>query len=271
MQLPAGASDSELEEQIIQHLAATAAMRRTHPFGRREGQRNRSSRHGRSQFLVFSAHPGTPPPSHVSSPLTPVMGENEPAASTIASPSTPHRSGVNEQSEHTIQFPSVLADQSSSSSGTTVMPSLHQGTSVNDRINLSHSSPPSQSRAAPSEFQSFSESLKSRISAVSMRFNESISRGTRGWKERLFSRNISMSDFGSEVRREVNAGIASVSRMMERLETRDNERDNQVSVSTYLTDCSVSERDQDNADAGRDSPLNESSATASHAATSAFA
>lgn len=30
-----------------------------------------------------------------------------------------------------------------------------------------------------------------------------------------------MSDLGSEVRREVNAGIATVSRMMERLETRD--------------------------------------------------
>lgn len=30
-----------------------------------------------------------------------------------------------------------------------------------------------------------------------------------------------MSDIGSEVRREVNAGIATVSRMMERFETRD--------------------------------------------------
>lgn len=33
-----------------------------------------------------------------------------------------------------------------------------------------------------------------------------------------------MADLGSEVRREVNAGIASVSRMMERLETRGNNR-----------------------------------------------
>ena len=33
-----------------------------------------------------------------------------------------------------------------------------------------------------------------------------------------------MADLGSEVRREVNAGIASVSRMMERLETRGNSR-----------------------------------------------
>ena len=33
-----------------------------------------------------------------------------------------------------------------------------------------------------------------------------------------------MADLGSEVRREVNAGIASVSRMMERLETRGSSR-----------------------------------------------
>lgn len=33
-----------------------------------------------------------------------------------------------------------------------------------------------------------------------------------------------MADIGSEVRREVNAGIATVSRMMERLESRDNNR-----------------------------------------------
>ena len=33
-----------------------------------------------------------------------------------------------------------------------------------------------------------------------------------------------MSDIGSEVRREVNAGIATVSRMMEHLDTRDNTR-----------------------------------------------
>jgi len=39
-----------------------------------------------------------------------------------------------------------------------------------------------------------------------------------------------MSDIGSEVRREVNAGIATVSRMMERLETRSNGRPNNDSV-----------------------------------------
>jgi E3 ubiquitin-protein ligase RHF len=43
-------------------------------------------------------------------------------------------------------------------------------------------------------------------------------------KEKLFSRNSSMANLGSKVRREVNAKIASVSRMMERLETSGNSR-----------------------------------------------
>lgn len=62
------------------------------------------------------------------------------------------------------------------------------------------------------------------FSFVQLRYKESITKSTRGWKERLFSRNSSVADLGSEVRREVNAGIASVSRMMERLETRGGSR-----------------------------------------------
>lgn len=43
MQLPVGANSAELEERIIQHLAAAAAMGRAHHISRREGQRIRSS------------------------------------------------------------------------------------------------------------------------------------------------------------------------------------------------------------------------------------
>lgn len=56
MQLPVNASESELEERIIQHLAAAAAMGRARQLARREGQRSRSSQ-GRPRFLVFSTHP----------------------------------------------------------------------------------------------------------------------------------------------------------------------------------------------------------------------
>ncbi|KAG5252977.1 hypothetical protein OIU76_021181 [Salix suchowensis] len=268
--LPVGVSDSELEERIIQHLAAAAAMGRTRHFSRREGQRNRASSHGRPHFLVFSTHPGAQPSGHVSSSLTQIGAENEPAPVTVASPSTPLTSGGDELSQQALQSPSVLTDQSSSASGSTAMPANHQGFSFNNRSASNQSSLPNQDRAGPSEFQSFSESLKSRLNAVSMRYKESISRSTRGWKERLFSRNSSMSDPSSEVRREGNAGIATVSSVMEHLETRDNSGDNQVSVSNNMTDRSNVERsNQNNAAAHIESPLNEGSTPAACAASSA--
>ncbi|KAF9680777.1 hypothetical protein SADUNF_Sadunf06G0156800 [Salix dunnii] len=267
--LPVGVSDSELEERIFQHLAA-AAIGRTHHLGRREGQRNRSSPHGRPSFLVFSTHPGAQPSGHDSSSLSQLGGENEPAAGSVASPSTPRTSVEDEPSQQALQLPSILSDQSSSASRSTVMPANCQGLSFNNRSTSSQSALPNQDRVGPSEFQSFPISLKSRLNAVSMRYKESISRSTRAWKERLFSRNSSMSDLGPEVQREVNAGMATVSRMMDRLETRDNSGANQVSVLTHRTDRSVAERsNQNNADTHTEIPLNEGSSPVSCAARSA--
>ncbi|KAL6496367.1 E3 ubiquitin-protein ligase rhf2a [Orobanche gracilis] len=54
--LPVGVNDAELEDRIIQHLAAAAAMGRTQRIARREG-RIRSSAHARPQFVVYSPHP----------------------------------------------------------------------------------------------------------------------------------------------------------------------------------------------------------------------
>lgn len=54
-----------------------------------------------------------------------------------------------------------------------------------------------------------------------VRYKDSITKSASGWRERWFSRSNSLSDLGSEVRREVNAGIAAVSRMMERHDARD--------------------------------------------------
>lgn len=59
------------------------------------------------------------------------------------------------------------------------------------------------------------------VSLNNARYKDSITKNTRGWKERWLSRSDTISSLGSDVRREVNAGIAAVSRMMERLETRD--------------------------------------------------
>ncbi|KAH1195477.1 E3 ubiquitin-protein ligase RHF2A [Glycine max] len=104
------------------------------------------------------------------------------------------------------------------------------------------SSPVVQDRAESSELQSFSDSLRSRLNAVSMRYKESISKGTRGWKERLFSHSSSMSELGSETRRrEMKAGIASVSRLMESLETSENNRAVGTSLSNqnHIEDSSM--------------------------------
>ncbi|XP_044481782.1 E3 ubiquitin-protein ligase RHF2A-like [Mangifera indica] len=242
--LPVGANDAELEERIIQHLAAAAAMGRARHISRREGHRNRSSAHGRPQFLVFSGHPNSTPAGPVSS--SPIQrGEGEPAPT--ATPSSPPSVGE-DPSRSNVQLLSVQGDNGlASPSGSNALSPNKQGNTANNRSSPNQSSPNSQDRAGPSEFQSFSESLKSRFNAVSMRYKESISKSTRGWKERFFSRNNTTADLGSEGRREVNTGIgiATVSRMMEHLETRDNVRTDTASV-TNGTNSLVTELNNPN-------------------------
>lgn len=60
MQLQISASNSEIQERIIQHLAASAAMGRARQLARIEGRRSRSSAQGHPHFLVFSTHPNGP-------------------------------------------------------------------------------------------------------------------------------------------------------------------------------------------------------------------
>lgn len=79
-----------------------------------------------------------------------------------------------------------------------------------------------------------------------------------------------MSDMGSEVRPEVNAGITTVSRMMEHLETRDSDRTTENSPSTTnLVDGSVAgPSDQHVTDNGGDNLLRDNTTNASCAAGS---
>lgn len=268
--LPVGANDAELEERIIQHLAAAAAMGRARHIARREGQRTRSSAQGRPQFLVFSAHPSTPQAGPASS--SPAQrGEDEPAPAITAAMPSSLPTAVGEESSQltTSQLSSQAEEITASASGSIIHTTNQHGTSSNNRRSPGQSLPSGQDKAGPSEFQSFSESLKSRFNAVSMRYKESISKSTRGWKERLFSRNTSMADIGSDVRREVNAGIATVSRMMEHLETRDNSRTTPSSVSDSSEDTSSpSLGDQRMAETGAHNPLGDTNVQASCAASS---
>lgn len=129
MQLPVGASDTDLEERILQHLTAAAAMGRAHHFGRRESHRNRSAAHGRPHFFVFSAHPGGAPPGPVTQ-----GGGNEPATLAGASPSVPLSSSGNDSSQHMLQFHPIQTNQNSSSaSGSAVAQATRRGFSFNNR------------------------------------------------------------------------------------------------------------------------------------------
>ncbi|XP_042511337.1 E3 ubiquitin-protein ligase RHF2A-like isoform X2 [Macadamia integrifolia] len=267
--LPVGANDADLEERIIQHLAAAAAMGRAHHIARREGQRSRASAQGRPQFLVFSSHPNAPAAGPVTVSSAP-RGDNEHAPAVIAGgPSVALAAVGEEPSERTPQpSPGQTNWSTSPASGSNVSVANRHGLSFNSRSSGSQSSTVNHDRAGPSDFQSFSESLKSRFNSVSMRYKESISKSTRGWKERLFSRNNSIVDLGSEVRREVNAGIVSVSRMMERLETRENSKAAGSSVSNNPEGPVAEHSNQNIAESNGNNPLSSSSPSASCTASS---
>ncbi|KAG2259479.1 hypothetical protein Bca52824_078773 [Brassica carinata] len=67
-----------------------------------------------------------------------------------------------------------------------------------------------------------------------------------------------MADIGSEVKREVSAGIATVSRLMERLETRENgTRPGTESVSENNTNAELNNEHSRRSEAGDAHSLNE--------------
>lgn len=127
MQLPVGASDPDLEERILQHLTAAAAMGRAHHFGRRQSHRTRSDAQGRPRFFVFSAHPGTQP-----GPVAQV-GETEPATLAVASPSTPLASAGDDSSQNILQFHPIQTDQNSAASVSAGAQANSHGLSFNNR------------------------------------------------------------------------------------------------------------------------------------------
>lgn len=125
MQLPVGATDAELEDRIIQHLAAAAAMGRARHFARREGQRNRSSAQGRPHFLVFSTNSNAPSATASSSPTEAGDGETNPSITVSGSSHIPL--GINDEpvQPNTPQRPI----QSVQASGSRVITENQHGTS----------------------------------------------------------------------------------------------------------------------------------------------
>uniref|UniRef100_A0A804MWN0 RING-type E3 ubiquitin transferase n=1 Tax=Zea mays TaxID=4577 RepID=A0A804MWN0_MAIZE len=205
-EVPVDADDAEIEERIMQHLAAAAAIRRSHRHARREGRRSSraAAAHGhghpqpQTQVLFFpSAGEATPGGSGSPSPHP----RQEHAASSVVSPPP---------------LPAVASAEGTDADSTA---SVGGAVGPDDR---SQSSPVNHDEAGPSaDAQSFSDTIKSRLQSVSTKYKDSITKSTRGWKERWFAQSSAMSNLGSEMRREVGAGIAAVSRMIEKqLETR---------------------------------------------------
>ncbi|CAM8884873.1 unnamed protein product [Rhodiola kirilowii] len=203
--LPAGTNIHELEERIIQHLTAAAAMGRARHMARREGHRSRS--HGRPQFTAGSPHTDSSSADH----FAPGEGEDEATTTNVGSPSRALPPTAEESMHHDIHASSIQGERVSGST-----PSHPRNVHVS--LNHRQYSPSQDDSAGPSDLHSFSETLKSRFNAISLRYKESISKNARGWKERLFSRNPPVSEYASEVRRDVNDGMATISRMMDRLE-----------------------------------------------------
>ncbi|XP_062108423.1 E3 ubiquitin-protein ligase RHF1A isoform X2 [Humulus lupulus] len=102
-----------------------------------------------------------------------------------------------------------------------VVPStdINGGTPFKTRV--LYSQPPSvhpQRPSPPSETSTLSDLLKSKWSAASARYKESLSKSTRGLKEKLLARNNSVKELSKGVQREMSAGIAGVARMIERFD-----------------------------------------------------
>ncbi|XP_073022779.1 E3 ubiquitin-protein ligase RHF2A-like isoform X1 [Primulina eburnea] len=228
-ELPISASDSEFEERIIQHLATSAAMGRARQLARIEGRRSRTSAQGHPHFLLFSTHPNGPSATMVASSVNERDGSSTPPVVRIVASNSSLLS-IGEDSMQLITGPS-------STRGSIAAANQHGVSSTNWR-SPTQTSPSGQERVGSSDFQSFSESLKSRVSAWSMKYKESLTRSTRGWKEKLFTRNISASCSSTEVLREVDHSIAPASRLMDHLEIREEDRTNIASKSGGTVDSS---------------------------------
>lgn len=196
-EVPAYINDSDFEDRIMQHLAASAAVSRVR-FRRRE--RHRTSGFGPSD---------TPEDSVFTSP-----------ANSSGSPHINATSPMDSHSQTSDRAP-VSFEHSSPINlfvNPRLSPAVDRDGPTERRVLFRKAEPDSPQRASPSEACSLSESIKSKWSVASARYKESISKGTRGLKEKLLARNNSVKELSKGVQREMTAGLAGVTRMIERLD-----------------------------------------------------
>ena len=152
-------------------------MGRARHGARREGHRSRSSTQGHPQLRVFSPHSNASPP-HPPMPSSPSQRDE---SDTVTNLPLSHQNTLGEGSLRSNTQPQVSPSNNRS------VPELSPFNWLCSymqpmwafpclTIHRSPNQPTSsdQDRAGPSELQSFSESLKSRLNAVSMRYPISI-------------------------------------------------------------------------------------------------
>ncbi|KAF5951010.1 hypothetical protein HYC85_013003 [Camellia sinensis] len=206
--------DSDFDERIMRHFAAAARRAR---YVERRG-RPRSSGIG-PPLVLLSVPTGDLPP-----------------------PDVQHMRTTSPEERQTSSYEFSEGDSPTFSTQRSVVPevvnvepkSVGNGECCNKPRVLC--SPESPQRPSSSEFLAFSESVKLKFSAASARYKESISKSTRGFKEKLLAQNISVRELGRGVQREMNAGIAGVAQMIERLDL----PSKRTGISVPLSSCSTS-------------------------------
>ncbi|CAK7326988.1 unnamed protein product [Dovyalis caffra] len=194
--------DSDFDEHVMQHLAAAAASRARYV---RKRERQSSTGFGSSQVLAFTS-PEHVPTVHQTYTSPEEVQTLSYGSSVINSP-TPGSPSINIQNLSSVAPPVV--NQVST-------------TAVNSPFNprVLFRQPPTDTPQGQGslELLSLSDSIKSKWFAASARYKESLSKSTRGIKEKLVARNNSVKELSKEVQREMSAGIAGVARMIERLD-----------------------------------------------------
>ncbi|KAL8242779.1 hypothetical protein R6Q59_013081 [Mikania micrantha] len=190
-------ADSEFEEQFIRTFEA--ASRSMH-FGRRRNNR-RLLGDGPSQI-----HPSVP------------RVDASTGQELYTSLEDFHSLGYASLQDNVASSSSISSslDQTSSYAGSHISNMTSQ--TPENRVIDNQSPNRSPGRPIAADMHAFSESVKSKFSAASARYKESISKGTQGLRAKLLAKNSSVKELSKGVQREMSAGIAGVARIFERLD-----------------------------------------------------
>ncbi|KAI3459359.1 hypothetical protein Pfo_016022 [Paulownia fortunei] len=187
------ADDSDFEQRVMRQFAAVFS--KAHSISRRRRQMTPAV--GPSQIL--SSVPATNMPNVTQINSSTEEHQNPASRSSDSDSATSARAPTVTQPASSIMFPSFELAPSHAAENSQSLP---------DNPGISSSS----------ELVAFSESLKSKISTASAKYKESLSKNTRGLKEKLVARNDSVKELSRGVQREMTAGIAGIARMIERLD-----------------------------------------------------